>query len=197
MVSLCFIVFLEDIMQFQNITVEPFRCPDFEEFIEFWKASYKDKTINFNCLKTDDGSFFVVTQFVVGKYLERPGRAGRFIDGLAEDGSFVRIGGPVLIAPNGSVKRRSAPKRHTSHLDASAALYVDKDGNATWVRFAGSHSSVVLACYEDAEPVEFDELPAEIRGVIVWNLKPLVSRMEMGEQSVGRYLYVALNKKKH
>lgn len=43
MVSLCFIVFLGDIMQFQNITVEPFRCPDFEEFIEFWKASYKDK----------------------------------------------------------------------------------------------------------------------------------------------------------
>ncbi len=182
-------------MQVQNITIEPDRCPDFPEFIEFWKAKHEDKTINFNCIKTDDGSFIIVTQFVVGMYLERPGRAGRFINGLAEDGSFIRMGGPVLIAPNGSVKRRSTPKRHTRHMDASAALYVDKDGNATWVRFAGRHSSVLLACFEDAEPVEFDEIPAETQNVVAQNLRPLAARMKMGEQSVGRYLYAALNKK--
>lgn len=187
-------------MQQQIFSIEPFHLPDWPEVIENWCAKYDDAEVAFNGVRLEDGGYVAVTAFVVGVWIGRPGRAGEFVPYFEadENGNIRQVryyGGPT-INPKGTVKRRSTAQRNTLRSPASAALYVDAEGNSSWMVWIGHYSSIpFLGVGECGEPVDFDEIPSLVQHKIAQQMRPLAARLKMGDQSVLRYLHVALNKK--
>jgi hypothetical protein len=192
---------LEDIMQQQQIfSIEPFRIPDWPEVIENWHASYDDAKLAFNCVRMEGGGYVAVTELVVGVWIERPGRAGEFVPYYEADerGNIRQVshyGGPT-ITPKGTVKRRSTAQRKTLRCPASAALYVDAEGNSSWMVWIGHYGSIpFLGVGEGGEPVDFDEIPLLAQHKIAQQMRPLAARLKMGGDSVLRWILAALNRK--
>lgn len=145
-----------------------------EGFVDAWRVTDGKTTMTINAIKLEDGAYAATIWAWTGLWWhQRPGREGRLIR-LTEE---MRKQG----RRPGFQKIRN--KQRYTHMDrAFTAVVVEANGEVHWT-LAKSDFNILWPDY-----VGFDEMPSAVREKFAGAVKPILSRAQIGEDSVKRFL---------